>query len=438
MERVHLVLSAGGVRCLAYIGALERLAANYEYETVSTCSAGTLVGALLCSGVEPADMRQGVLSLDLRRLAGDVRFKSVRRVTRRIRYPFALYQIPGIQRVFDDLVGPEKRLGDLKPAMATTAFDVSSERLLAYSSTTHPDMLVSEVLQIATAIPLMYPPHGLHHGSEIVDASLTSYTPLWLATGLGDERRVLVLRVPLQDGPPPRDRFDKWIAGIVGAGVASQDAYVLERSRRVTVYDIPTTFSAHAFDLGRGEREDLIQAGWNAVAEAEEVQDEQALAARRRPRGDRDGQALLDGVWRQRAHVSAGSPPVAFISYAREDRPYVERLRRLLSDLINAPDVSVWDDSYIPVSVPWEDTLIDAIQRTRVAVLLVSSHFTASEYINTVELPLLRRQGADIVWVSLDGTLPDQREGVSQGFAADGDDLDHRLAAAAAAVIARF
>jgi hypothetical protein len=34
-EPAHLVLSAGGVRCLAYIGALECLTEHYRFETVS-------------------------------------------------------------------------------------------------------------------------------------------------------------------------------------------------------------------------------------------------------------------------------------------------------------------------------------------------------------------------------------------------------------------
>lgn len=438
MERVHLVLSAGGIRCLAYIGALERLAASYEYETVCTCSAGSFVGALLCSGVEPASMREQVLELDLRRLAGAVRFKGLRQVTRRVRHPFALYRLPGIQGVYDDLVGAGKRLGDLEPVMATAALDLSSGRVLTYSSETHPEMLVGEVLRIATAVPLMYPPHGLDRGSEIIDASLASQTPLWLATGLGDQRPVVVLRAQLHDGLPPRDRFDKWLAGVVQSGIASQDAYVLERSRRVKVYDITTPQTGLTFNLSRAQKQDLIQAGWDTVAEDEELQDERALVMRRRPRGDPDGRALLEGVWRQRAHVAAKGPPVAFISYAHEDRRYVERLRLRLTDIITAPDVSVRDNSYIPISAPWEDTLIDAIQRTRVAVLLVSSHFNHSDYIQSLELPLLRKVRADIVWVSLDGTLPPPQELTWQGFPADGRDLEERLAAAASAVLASF
>ena len=47
---VHLVLSAGGVKCLSYAGAVAALSEHgISFATVSGCSAGSLIGALLCS-----------------------------------------------------------------------------------------------------------------------------------------------------------------------------------------------------------------------------------------------------------------------------------------------------------------------------------------------------------------------------------------------------
>src|SRR3712207_2305026 len=72
-QRVHLLLSSGGFRCLAYIGALQQLQRRrYEAATVSTCSAGTFVGALYCCGLTPDEIRESVLALDLREITGPV------------------------------------------------------------------------------------------------------------------------------------------------------------------------------------------------------------------------------------------------------------------------------------------------------------------------------------------------------------------------------
>lgn len=432
--RAHLVLGAGGVRCMAYIGALERLQSVYRFESVSACSAGTLVGALLCAGVTPEAMKEEVLARDLREIGGAVPFRKLREVTRRLRWPYALFDEPAIPRVFEQIAGRHGReasplLRDLDPPLATAAVDVVSERMLVYSTGTHPDMPVTTALCIATAVPSFYEPYAPEGGGiEVVDAAITSYTPLWLATGLKDKLEIVVLRVPTRPQPPPRKWYGRWIGEVVQSGVASQDAFALERSAHVTVHDIRTDLDTFAFDLGRGEKEALIAKGFDTVSADLEVRGERELGKRRRPlrpqpvpRPDREGKAQLEATWRQRRHANEGvrdAPATVFISYAREDRPYVERLRHYLRPLIEHPRVTVWDDAYIGAGQPWEERIADAVLRARVAVLLVSAGFNDSDYIRLTELPLLRRnEDVKTIWISLDGKQPfDRRERAIQGL----------------------
>jgi len=50
-KSVSLVLSSGGARGIAHIGAIEELiASGYEIDSVTGCSMGTLVGGLFCTG----------------------------------------------------------------------------------------------------------------------------------------------------------------------------------------------------------------------------------------------------------------------------------------------------------------------------------------------------------------------------------------------------
>jgi len=46
--KVHLVLGAGGAKCIGYVGALREIEnRGISYASVSACSAGTLIGAFL-------------------------------------------------------------------------------------------------------------------------------------------------------------------------------------------------------------------------------------------------------------------------------------------------------------------------------------------------------------------------------------------------------
>jgi predicted acylesterase/phospholipase RssA len=100
-QRVHLLLSAGGLRCLSYIGALQQLErAGFEAATVSTCSAGTFIGALYCSGLGPSAMRDAVLDLDENELAGHARWQLLRRLWSLRAWPYALHKRSGLAETF--------------------------------------------------------------------------------------------------------------------------------------------------------------------------------------------------------------------------------------------------------------------------------------------------------------------------------------------------
>ena len=88
-----------------------------------------------------------------------------------------------------------------------------------------------------------------------------------------------------------------------------------------------------------------------------------------------------------------------FVAYAREDRrwfkedpncyPLIPRIR----DILRAEGVAkVWWDETIPPASPWREEIERHVQDADIAILLVSSHFLASEYVRTTELPMIERR----------------------------------------------
>ena len=85
-----------------------------------------------------------------------------------------------------------------------------------------------------------------------------------------------------------------------------------------------------------------------------------------------------------------------FISYARDDNEdpdpkhrWLDRLLQHLKPLVMQDQVRVWSDSDIKTGEEWHQSIQNELQNARVAVLLVSPAYLASEYIRNNELPKL-------------------------------------------------
>jgi hypothetical protein len=131
-------------------------------------------------------------------------------------------------------------------------------------------------------------------------------------------------------------------------------------------------------------------------------------------RDERFGSNAKPKSKRKKQSTSVNERSKVFISYSHKDKRLFEEFKTMLAPAIRKGIVDLWDDQRIAPGTQWRNEIQTALDSAKVAVLLVSQHFLASDFIAKHELPPLMKAAQDngvlVFWVYLSSCLYEETE----------------------------
>ncbi len=267
--RVTAVLSGGGVKAAAHLGAVRAMG---EAAVAPTRYIGTSMGAVmaagLAAGLTPAELLErarGIRRRDVARLSPAALVQGF--------FATALLHPEPLQRTLARLV-PATRFDQLPIPLTVTAADLDTGALVVFGAGGE-DAPLLDALYASCALPLWYPPHEMA-GRRLADGGLRGPLPLSTAARFAADLVVAVDAGPGFDAvpatgrlaPPPLIRMHTQATGVLMANNSELELSLWKKSpeRPPLVYVRPVAERGATFALRNLARYE--QEGYEAARKA--------------------------------------------------------------------------------------------------------------------------------------------------------------------------
>jgi hypothetical protein len=276
-NRIHidaLILKGGGVKGLAFAGAVRELQENFEFDTFVGTSAGAVAAALLAAGASGARLEEKLRSQPFRDFLDGNKWTALFDILVYGGIHPGLTLTNWIRRELFNLLGRsnEVYMKDLPKRAVIYASQRDRGPVTFDKIGEHDDSTVHAAVRCSLSIPYFFQPQRLDF-NWVYDGGLLNNFPLEIF--LGQER----LRCPGKDEPsfialylgsarPPDLKGGRQLSGLFSIWIDRNDRDVIERYRSSTIVIDTEPIGTIDFNLSDEEKDFLVIAGRASALEA--------------------------------------------------------------------------------------------------------------------------------------------------------------------------
>ncbi|MDR4504749.1 MAG: patatin-like phospholipase family protein [Candidatus Scalindua sp.] len=259
-EPITLMLLGGGVRCLAFVGALSALEEKgLKINKIVAASGGSIIGSLYAMGKSPLEIKKIAMEFDFS-LFRDFRVMSLLRGK-------GLYEGKFLEDWIDEKLEGRTFGDNFRLAPFVIATDVLNNSPFVFSRSNFPDLKVSRAVRFSIGIPWVYAyKHFSHNGNRhiFIDGNLMSGV---VEDMFEKQGKTLIFRIisnrPVLKAAPKHFTLKKYIQGLLLIQLHAVERERVKRTKwndTILIYcgDImPTNFS-----LSTDEKQYLFEQGY--------------------------------------------------------------------------------------------------------------------------------------------------------------------------------
>jgi len=259
---VALIMKGGGIKGLAYVGALEELEASYEFNWFIGTSAGAIAAVLLAAGYSPSELKEILETKNFKEFFDASWFA----VPLNLLFHHGAYKAEAFTTWLDDLLAKKLgshsrvRLSDL-PYRATVYASSRNQSKIKFDSEEN-DADAAYAVRCSMSIPLVFTPQH-EQGIRTFDGGIQNNFPVEVLLRDAPNTPFISLFLGPETYEPVKQRWV--ICDLISIWTEASDAEIVRQHHDCTLVIDPRPIGTLDFSLTQDERSYLVAAGQAAA-----------------------------------------------------------------------------------------------------------------------------------------------------------------------------